>query len=351
MNLGKGLKLKNRAVAVVFALLVGAGKVGYAQAERVVAGKTMGTTYSIKLVSGPAADASLLKQRIDLRLEEINRSMSTYRPDSEISRFNNWRRSGQPVRISNDFLQVMIAGDGIYRLSNGAWDATVAPLVVLWGFGPGGSGVQIPPDSEIQKRLKNVGFNRVRIDPQGGLIKQGPDVTLDLGSIAKGYGVDQVAALLRAEGIQNFLVEIGGEVYAAGFKNDGSPWRVGVNMPRKNAPLNQVYKVIELTDRAMATSGDYRNFFEIDGKRYSHVIDPRTGYPVANGIVSVSVEAKTCTMADGLATAIMVMGLDEGLALLNHLENAEGMIVAMKADGTLVDHYSRGHHFKEISTN
>ena len=170
-------------------------------------------------------------------------------------------------------------------------------------------------------------------------------MTLDLASIAKGYGVDQVAEIVRQAGFNNYLVEIGGEIAASGKRRDGKWWRIGINRPRKEANFNDVYKAVDLRNKAFATSGDYRNFFEIEGVRYSHVIDPRTGYPVSNGIVSVSIIAPNCTVADGLATAVMVMGPEKGLNLINHLEDVEGLIIIEKTDGSLYEHPSAGFEF------
>jgi thiamine biosynthesis lipoprotein len=163
----------------------------------------------------------------------------------------------------------------------------------------------------------------------------------DLNAIAKGFAVDEVSRLISAAGFENYLVEIGGEVYAAGVRPDGKNWRVGINRPQKDATINEVYKAVSIYNQAFATSGDYRNFFEIDGVRYSHVIDPRTGYPVSNGVVSVSIIADNCTLADGLATAIMVMGAEKGIALVNRLDNVECFIIVEKSDGRLVDFYSK----------
>ena len=310
--------------------------------EIVFTGRTMGTAYQVKIVAGYFSGAKSLETRIASRLEEINDSMSTYRPDSEISRFNNQTAAGEPFPISDDFLQVMRIARRIYELSDGAWDATVEPLVRLWGFGPGEKQPGIPDSTRLRDQLQHVGFEFIRILEEGALIKARPGVTLDLGSIAKGFGVDQIAKFLQAEGQTDFLVEIGGEVYAAGSRIDGKPWRIGVNHPGKDAPVNKIYRVAELRDRALATSGDYRNFFEIDGRLYSHVIDPRTAYPVDNGVVSVSIIAENCTLADGLATAVMVMGHRQGLALVQRLEGVEVLIVVQAPDGTLTDHESNG---------
>jgi thiamine biosynthesis lipoprotein len=151
-----------------------------------------------------------------------------------------------------------------------------------------------------------------------------------------------VATLIRTNGIKNFIVEIGGEVFAAGFRKDGKKWKIGINRPKENAPFDQVYKVVYLQDKGFATSGDYRNYFECEGKRFSHILDPRNGYPINNGVVSVSIVADTCTFADGLATAVMVLGHKKGLELVNTLDNTECLIVVQANDGTLTDYHSKG---------
>ena len=305
-------------------------------------GKTMGTTYHIKAVAGLFTNTKDLKNQIDQRLDEINESMSTFRKDSEISRFNAYQNIGEKFRISDDFYNVMTVAKTIYEETGGAWDGTVKPLVDLWGFGMSENNHTIPEKSRIAALLSNIGFNNIEIFAGHYLAKKNATITLDLASIAKGYGVDQVAALIRANGMHNFLVEIGGEVFAAGLRKDGKEWRIGINRPQKNAPLDQVYKVVDLQDKGFATSGDYRNYFEVNQKRFSHIIDPRNGYPVDNGVVSVSIIANTCTFADGLATAVMVLGHEKGLDLVNRLDNTECFIVTQSKDGVLVDHYSKG---------
>lgn len=310
--------------------------------EHLIHGYTMGTTYQVLVVTGRFGSISGLAEKIEKRLEEINRSMSTYIADSEISRFNRFDRIDQPFAVSADFMRVMHAGQKIFELSEGAWDATVGPLVDLWGFGSTEKKPTVPPADQLHSLRATVGFNRIGIRKSGYLTKAFAKTALDFGSIAKGYGVDQVAEAVRRAGYENFLVEIGGEVVASGVRTDGQPWRVGINTPRPDAAPDAVYKVVSLENAAFATSGDYRNFFVLNGVRYSHVIDPRTGYPVANGVVSASIIAPNCTIADGLATAVMVMGAEKGLQLVSRLENVEGLIVVAKPDGSLVDFYSTG---------
>ena len=326
---------------ISIAILLIATGVG-AQKGHLIPGRTMGTDYHITVVTAYDRVISGLKEKIDARLNEINHVFSTYQKDSEISRFNALNQAGEKFQASDDFIQVMKVGRKIHQLSEGAWDGTVNPLLDLWGFGPTRREPKMPAASAIKERLQSVGFDRIQIIEPNFIVKDSARITLDLNSIAKGFAVDQISQLIAASGFENYLVEIGGEVYAAGLRKDGKKWRVGINKPQKDAAINEVYKVVSLSNKAFATSGDYRNFFEIDRVRYSHVIDPRTGYPVSNGIVAVSIIANNCTLADGLATAIMVMGVDKGIPLLNRLDNVEGLIVVEESDGSLADFYSSG---------
>lgn len=327
---------------LVFVLPVGCGM----KKETVFVGATMGTTYHIKIVTGYFKRTAGLQSRIDQRLQAVNQSMSTYIPDSEINRFNALQSTRETLNISQDFFQVLGEGAKLYALTNGAWDGTVKPLVDLWGFGTSERKPSVPDAERIARVMKDVGFGFIEISGTREIRKKRTPLSLDLASIAKGYGVDQVAAVLRSQGVHDFLVEIGGEVVASGSRKDGRPWRVGVNQPTKDSGLDAVYDVVAFRNRAMATSGDYRNYFEVDGHRYSHVLDPRTGFPVNNGVVSVSIIAPTCTFADGLATAVMVMGPDEGLAIIETLADVEGFIMVRNADGLLQTYATKG--FEEL---
>jgi thiamine biosynthesis lipoprotein len=305
------------------------------QKEVAISGRTMGTTYHIKIITGYFNKLSGLQPKIDQRLEAINQSMSTYRPDSEISRFNAIQDINTLMHISDDFLKVMQAAQRIYELTDGAWDGTIKPLVNLWGFGNTRQPREMPASAVIKEAIRTVGFKYIRIIEKGLLQKHVETVSLDLASIAKGFAVDQISELLKAEGLDNYLVEIGGEVYAAGYRKDGSPWRVGINQPDPSASLRETYQVVPLHNRAMATSGDYRNYIEIQGRRYSHIIDPRSGYPVDNGVVSASVVAGSCMLADGLATALMVMGPQDGLGLIDSLEGVAALVIVRNPDNSL----------------
>ena len=329
-----------KLIYILIFLLVAA--LSEARQEYVIRGRTMGTTYMVKVVAGDIGELEGVKEKIDRRLEAINQSMSTWQKESEISRFNRFSKVGQKFKISNDFLRVMKAGQRIHRLSDGAWDGTLNPLVDLWGFGRAGRRERVPSKTEIAALLPDIGFKNIDIVNPGYLIKKRAAVTVDLSSIAKGYGVDAVANLLRDLGYTDYLVEIGGEIFAAGKRPDNTRWRIGINRPQPDAALDEVYKVVEMYNQAFATSGDYRTYFEVDGIRYSHILDPRNGYPVSNGVVGVSIIADSCMFADGLATAIMVMGHVDGLALINRLTDVEGLIVVEGLDGRLVDYPSKG---------
>ncbi|BCS98893.1 FAD:protein FMN transferase [Desulfoluna limicola] len=320
----------------IFALVVAAGvTTGFnTKQEVVLSGRTMGTTYHIKAVVSGKMSADALGLAVTKRLDAINRSMSVYDPHSEISRFNRADK-GTLVPVSADLLTVFLMGERIHKMTGGAWDATVGPLVNLWGFGPGKAPEHLPDDAAVEKALARVGYGAISMKGDGHLVKKRAGLFLDFGSIAKGYGVDAVASLLREKNIRHFLVEIGGEVYGEGSRIDGNPWRVGINTPQRGAAVGDLFQVRTLKGQALATSGDYRNFLEVGGRIWTHVIDPRSGRPVENGVTSVSVLADSAIFADGLATALMVMGPEAGLDLVNRLSGVECLLIVRKPDGGL----------------
>ncbi len=298
-------------------------------------GFTMGTTYAVTVMGDRSVDAGLLKKRIDSRLAMVNKSMSMFSPTSEISLFNR-SKENTLFPISPDFALVMGQASRLYDLTDGAWDGTLKPLVDFWGFGTKRAITQLPAPDQITRMLKQTGFHKIEI-LENALQKKVTLVTLDLGSIAKGFGVDAVALLIEESGFKSFLVEIGGEVYSRGTKPGNKPWVLGISRPDKGASVSTLYRSIQLKDKALATSGDYRNFVTIDNRSYSHIIDPTTGYPVDTGVVSASVIATNCTFADGLATALMVMPPKKGVQLVNRLDTVECLIVVRKNDGTFMD--------------
>lgn len=278
-------------------------------------GQTMGTNYTVKLNHLPVGvTKKALQTEIDRRLEAVNNQMSTWRPDSEISRFNQ-SESTDWFEVSPATVKVLQEATRISELSDGAFDVTVSPLVALWGFNrPDGKQGDVPTDEDIAAIKQHVGYELVTSrEKKPALRKSHPQTTIDLSGIAKGYGVDVIADYLTESKISAYMVEIGGEVRARGRKPDGSAWTIGIEKPTESG--RELLQAVALVDRALATSGDYRNFFEQDGKRYSHTIDPRTGRPIEFRLASVSVVSESCMTADALATALMVLGPRDGYNL------------------------------------
>lgn len=291
-----------------------------------LAGETMGTSYTIRLVEIPEGHTGAkLKRAVDDALERVNDQMSTYRPDSELSRFNA-SDSTDWFPVSRETATVVAEAQRVSHESDGAFDATVMPLVNLWSFGPEARPDALPSEEELEERRSYVGYEKleVRLDPPA-LRKADPRMSVDLSAIAKGYGVDVVAQLLDERGVTAYLVEIGGEVRTKGPKPDGDLWHIGIERPIANQ--RAVETIVDLENDAMATSGDYRNFFEAGGKRYSHTLDARTGRPIEHTLVSASVFASTCMTADAYATTVMVLGPAEGYDWLVEREIAALLIV------------------------
>jgi thiamine biosynthesis lipoprotein len=294
------------------------------------AGSTMGTTYHVRVMADPkVTPVDGLEGEIAAALEDVNGRMSTYKPDSELSRFNQ-HLSLEPFAVSAETLAVFRISQEVSRESNGAFDITVGPLVNAFGFGPDER--KEPTDAELAKLRERVGYQKVEIDPDGKLRKLRPDVYCDLSAVAKGYGVDKAAEAIEKRGIGRYMVEVGGEVRTKGLNAEGQPWRIGIEKPL--ADERAVERVVPLNNRSMATSGDYRNFYVENGKRLSHTIDPRTGRPIAHMLASVSVVHESCAWADAYATAIMVLGPEEGyqfaidhqLAALLIVHNGEAFV-------------------------
>jgi thiamine biosynthesis lipoprotein len=294
-------------------------------------GSTMGTTYDLKLIPMPGQTVPAdFKNRVEELLAGVNRRMSTYDPNSELSRFNQ-NPSTDWIAVSPELQQVIAEGLRISDLSNGAFDITVGPLVNLWGFGPEPRRDQLPSDAAIALARERVGYWRLQSREQPpALKKERADLYVDLSAIAKGYGVDQLTALVESTGIANYLVSIGGEIRVRGLNGRGQPWTIAVEKP---APGQRaVERLIRVGDRSVSTSGDYRNFFEQNGQRYSHLIDPRTGRPVLQTLVSVTVISDRSMVADATATALMASGPEVGFQLASEHHLAAFFILA-KPDG------------------
>tara|TARA_Y100000590_G_scaffold105497_1_gene120025 strand:- start:7540 stop:8514 length:975 start_codon:yes stop_codon:yes gene_type:complete len=297
-------------------------------------GFTMGTTYSIKIKT---ADAVVNQEKIRADIEkillEINQKMSTYIVDSELSVIN-FSNSLDSNLISDDLFKVISHANTISKTTNGAFDITVGPLVNLWGFGPNKSENKIPSNEEIELIKKNIGYKKIYLNKETTSIKKlHPDLYVDLSGIAKGFAVDKIALYLNSYNLENYLVEIGGELIAKGTNEDNEVWQIGIENPNNN-----LAKIIGLKDIAMATSGDYRNYFEKNGVRYSHTINPNTGKPIKHKLASVTVLDKTAMNADALATAFMVLGPAKTIELANELKI--GVYLIIKNDENFYEEYN-----------
>jgi thiamine biosynthesis lipoprotein len=274
-------------------------------------GATMGTSYTVKLVelAGELEPAGIQAQ-IDVILENINRQMSTYLDDSELSRFNR-SASTDWTDVSPQLAEVLEQAQQLSALTNGAFDVTVGPLVNAWGFGPAPGEDEMPAEQTIREAMSRVGYQALQVRRSPSAVrKDRPDLYVDLSAIAKGYAVDAVAGYLQALGVDDYMVEIGGEIRARGRNARDTLWRIAIETPSSGSRV--LHTVIELDDVGIATSGDYRNYFEQAGRRYSHTIDPATGRPVTHGLASVTVADPSTMRADALATALMVLGPEAG---------------------------------------
>lgn len=278
-------------------------------------GSTMGTGYRVVVAGSPRAAIEQIEADVRTRLDELDGRLSTYIATSDVARFNA-QPSTDWFEVTADTLAVVDEALDVSFTTRGAFDITVGPLVNLWGFGPDARPEHIPDAETIDRLLETTGYAFVETRPAPRAIRRTREgVRIDLSAIAKGYAVDQIAELLDGLGVIDYMVDIGGEIRTRGSSADGDPWRIAVEDPV--AASNQAPAVLELKNAAVATSGDYRNYFELDGKRYSHTIDPSTGWPADNGLSSVTVVGGRASEADALATAIMVLGPDRGLALID----------------------------------
>tara|TARA_B100000965_G_C19482248_1_gene709110 strand:- start:12 stop:1082 length:1071 start_codon:yes stop_codon:yes gene_type:complete len=313
-------------------------------------GNTMGTTYSILIVPSldNEIDITIVQMGIDSVLNEVNDQMSTYLINSEISNFNE-SRVGQKTLISNGFNQVVERSLYWSELTDGAFDPTVFPVIQLWRIGSKENKIeniwQPPSNKEIRESMSKVGFNKIKLK-NSYLEKRVEGQMIDLNAIAKGWGVDEIFTYLTSLGFKNYLVEIGGEVRTNGKNNKNRYWGIGVEKPIKNSlPGEHIYGKIDLNNKGMATSGNYRNFYEFNGNNYSHIIDPRNGMSINSSTLSITVIAKTCMDADALATALSVLSYDEGLNLIRSLEGVEALWIMEDSNGDFVKKMSTGMPF------
>lgn len=303
-----------------------------------VSGETMGTYFMVTIDSPPASDTNAsVRAEILETLSTIIAQMSTWEPESEISRFNR-SNSTDWFPVSAEFAAVVEEAHRVHQLTGGAFDPTVSPLIDLWGFGRREPD-SVPDDAAISEALQSVGMQHlsVRSDPPA-LRRSRPDVQLNLSAIAKGYAVDAIAEMLTRSGRPSYIVDIGGEVRAGVAKASGAPWKIGIESPQSTRGSNaSPARIVPITESSVATSGDYRNFYEVDGKVYSHTIDPVSGRPLENPPASVSVRHHSCMTADALATAMMVLGRDRGMQLATAQDHSV-LFQIVAADGAVTEH-------------
>ena len=307
-------------------------------------GKTMGTTYSVKYKDLHKED---YQPTIDSLLKAINEDVSTYIPSSTISKFN---QSKQGISLDTASHRHLLANwklaKFVFEASGGKFDPTVMPLVNFWGFGYAGrEKVESVDPQTIDSLLSFVGMNRLQLisdHAQLQLKKDRPGIQLDFSACAKGYAVDQVAALLAQNGISDYLVEIGREVKAHGVNDRGEVWNIGISLPEDDAPPNAIHSVTPLKNKALATSGNYQNFYEVAGQKYAHTINPTTGYSELNQLLSASVYAESCGLADGFATAFMVMGLEDAFQLASTIQEVEAYFIYSDQSGSYQVRYTEG---------
>lgn len=308
--------------------------------EIYVQGTTMGTiAYNIKYLD---TEFSNYKAEIDSLLTDFNQALSTYIPDSEISEFN---KSGNVNFQFPYFYDVLEASAKVYEESNGAFDPTLGPLIDAWGFGDGKT-LNLD-SSRVDSLLGYVGFDKLSYDKKGAF-KKVPEIKLNFSAIAKGQAIDVVANWLSSIGINDYMVEIGGEVRASGKNLEGEFWTIAIEVPDE-ARIGGIFDAVYLEDRGMASSGNYRNFRVLeDGRKVAHTIDPRTGFPKMQTLLSATVLAPSCMLADGFATACMVLGLEEGIKLIESDPSLEAYFIYADAQGEMVTYISPGLSGKTV---
>ena len=299
----------------------------------IISGQTMGTSYSIKIIPDKKPfDHTRIEQGIDSILTEVNRQMSIWDPNSEISRFNQ-NQSDSPIPVSPEFFQVVNMAQDISQKTNGVFDITVFDLMSLWGFGPNPI-KGFPKKEEIENVLSHLGWEKIILS-DNGIQKQNPKTKLDLNAIAKGYGVDEVFQFLQLKGYTDLFVEIGGEVQCSGRNQRNKYWSIGIENPSGGNKSNQIFAAIVYSDGgAVATSGNYRNFVDVNGEILGHIINSKTGFPLQTNVLSVTVLSNSCMVADAWATALMVMDYETGLKKVTENPNIKAVWILDKKDGS-----------------
>jgi FAD:protein FMN transferase len=342
--MGYGFPMKRMALGVLLALIIAPAVVvrGESSASRNPSwgGPTMGSTYSVKLADAPlsAAEVDQLKADTEKLLEEVNRQMSHFQPDSEISRFNR-STSTAPFKVSADFANVTRFALELYHRSGGAFDPTLGPLINAWGFGWKGKRETPPVDEEIRAAMAICGGKHLSVTDDGELQKDLRYLELNLSAVVPGFAANKIAAMLRSKGLTNYYIDVTTELVVSGHNPDGAPWRIGLETPNSEAMHGEELEaVLQVTNAGVSTSGDYRKYFEdAQGHRYSHILDPRTGRPIEHHLGSVTVVVPGGQPFDGLATTLFVMGPDEGLPWLKTWPGVEALFIIRNADGSYTE--------------
>ena len=308
-----------------------------------LSGETMGTTYQITIIinTNNNVNTTQLQKKIDSLFIKVNNIFSTYIENSELSQFNN-KVSTMPIKISPEFSELYKKAASISLSSDGSFDFTVLPLVNLWGFGPEFNNSKIPSKEKINDVMHYTGINKLEF-AGGYLSKLNKNVQIDFSAIAKGWGVDRVALFLNNEGFDNYMVEVGGEIRVAGVNNLNSEWNLGISTPESS--VAELYTTITITDLAVATSGNYNNYFTLEDSKYSHIINPKIGYPIKHDLVSATIVADECATADAIATAVMVKGFNRGLEWINSLPDIECLLIKKDDSGHYVAGKSNGFNY------
>lgn len=300
-------------------------------------GRTMGSPYTVQIVGTnlSATQVDALKAEVEERLKEVNRQMSHYQPDSELSQFNR-APAKIPFQVSPEFAQVVRFSLEMNRRSNGAFDPTLAPVINLWGFGEKTDQRAVPPEAELKAALKNVGCHHLFVTAHNELVKDIADLTLNLSAVAKGFGADEMGRVLRSHGLTNIYVSIAGEVLVSGLSPRGTKWHLGISAPTSHWNEDDPMEAVALlSNQAISTSGDYQKFFTTpQGQRLSHIVDPRTGWPVQHNIGGVSVVAANSMTADALSTTLFVLGTEAGLKFIESWTNAAALFIVRESDGS-----------------
>jgi thiamine biosynthesis lipoprotein len=329
-------------VALVVATITACGGGGPERRTFELRGPTMGTTFSVKIVTGAEGlsghSRAALDEVVRLELDRINALVSTWDRESELSRFNEWA-SLDPFPVSTETFELFDWALQLAKVTGGALDVTIFPLVDAWGFGPSGRRDRIPSAGEIARLREAVGVHHLTLDAAARTVRKlRKEVRCDFSALAPGYAADRLWTLLSAQGLADFLVDVGGELRVRGRNDAGTPWQIAVERPEPGGQV--IERMVPISNLAIATSGDYRNYYEVDGERVAHILDSRTGRPIRHSLASVTVIDELAVRADGLSTALMVLGPDEGFALAERLDLA-ALFIVRRAGGGFAERATR----------